>query len=129
MPSDQPINAVVRAVDLLLALNRRPASTLAQLHKETRIPKSTIVRLLETLGHRGLVRRGPQFGSYQLTALVGSSCRIHRQQLTAPTAVCTPTEVVFPHSDPPGSLRIERAERSQGDPGGRHHPSFSCDAG
>ena len=72
MPSYKPVNAVVRALDLLLALNRRPMSTVDQLHRETLLPKPTVVRLLETLVHRGLVRRGARHGSYQLSALVGS---------------------------------------------------------
>lgn len=103
MPSYQPINAVVRAVDLLLALNRRPASTVDQLHRETRIPKPTVVRLLETLGHRGLVRRGPRYGSYQLTALVGSlSAGYHGEpkivEAAGPVAVRLTKEIKWPVS-------------------------------
>src|SRR5688500_18812705 len=72
MSSYRPINAVVRAIDLLFVLNRQPLCTVDHLHKHTRIPKPTIVRLLETLAHRGLVQRGSRHGSYQVTAAVNS---------------------------------------------------------
>jgi IclR family mhp operon transcriptional activator len=92
MPSYKPITSVVRALDILLALNRRPICSIDHLHRETRIPKSTIVRLLETLSHRGLVRRGPQQGRYQITAPVGSlSSGYHSEpkiiEAAAPVAV------------------------------------------
>lgn len=92
MPSYKPITAVMRALDVLLALNRRSVSTLDDLHRDTRLPKPTIVRLLETLLHRGLVRRGPKPGCYRITAFVGSlSCGYHGEpkviEAAAPVAV------------------------------------------
>ncbi len=60
----------MRAIDLLQALNRAPVSTVAELHRETRIPKPSIVRLLQTLEARGLVRHAPQYGAYCLNAEV-----------------------------------------------------------
>jgi len=68
MPSFNPIRAVERAIDVLLALNRYPVSTLDLLHRQTGIPKPTLVRLLETLQGRGLVVHAPQYGAYSLTS-------------------------------------------------------------
>jgi IclR family mhp operon transcriptional activator len=70
MPAARPVNVVVRALQVLRALNRQPVSTLDALHKQTAIPKPTIVRLLQTLEAEGLVRRAPQYGAYYLTSEV-----------------------------------------------------------
>ncbi len=72
MPSFPPVRAVVRTIDLLQALNRQPVSTLDVLHKHTGIPKPSIVRLLESLVSKGLVRHAPQYGAYYLTSLVNT---------------------------------------------------------
>src|SRR5690606_14091239 len=42
------IRSVERAIDVLQALNRRPLSTLHDLHSDTGLPKPSIVRLLRT---------------------------------------------------------------------------------
>jgi IclR family mhp operon transcriptional activator len=63
---------VVRALDLLQALNRQAVSTLDVLHLQTRIPKPTLVRLLQTFEGRGIVRHAPQHGAYFLTSGVRS---------------------------------------------------------
>ncbi|QHE86533.1 DNA-binding transcriptional regulator [Hydrogenophaga sp. BPS33] len=68
MASFAPIRSVERALDVLLALNRGPISTLDQLYQQTRIPKPTLVRLLETLQKRGMVARAPQYGAYSLSS-------------------------------------------------------------
>jgi len=62
-----PVNSVVRALDLLRALNRRPISSVDDLYVATGIPKPSIVRLLQTLEARGLVRHASQHGAYYLT--------------------------------------------------------------
>jgi len=72
VPSFPPVQAVVRAIELLQALNRQPVSTLDVLHKQTGIPKPSLIRLLETLGSKGLVRHAPQYGAYYLTSLVNT---------------------------------------------------------
>ena len=46
MSSSTPVRSVVRAIEMLQALNRQPVSTIEWLHAQTRIPKPTIVRLL-----------------------------------------------------------------------------------
>jgi len=70
MPPARPVNVVVRAFGLLRALNRQPVSTIDVLHKQTGIPKPTIVRLLQTLESDGLVKRAAQYGAYYLTSEV-----------------------------------------------------------
>jgi IclR family mhp operon transcriptional activator len=66
------VRAVERAIDLLQALNRRPLSTLHDLHCETGLPKPSIVRLLRTLEVKGLVKQSSSYGTYQLLGKVKS---------------------------------------------------------
>lgn len=70
MAETRPISVVVRTLQVLRALNSQPVSTLDALHRQTSIPKSSIVRLLHTLESEGLVRRAPQYGAYYLTSEV-----------------------------------------------------------
>lgn len=70
--SSSVVRSVVRAVDLLQALNRQAVSTLDVLHAHTRIPKPTLVRLLQTLESCGMVKHAPQHGAYFLTSGVRS---------------------------------------------------------
>lgn len=68
MTSTRPVNVVVRALNILRALNRQPVTSLDTLHRHTGIPKPTIVRLLQTLETEGMVKRAPQYGAYYLTS-------------------------------------------------------------
>jgi len=70
VPSFPPVQSVVRAIELLRALNRQPVSSLDILHRQTGLPKPSIVRLLQTLIATGLVKQGPQHGTYYLTSEV-----------------------------------------------------------
>lgn len=72
MASFPPVRAVERAIDVLQCLNRQPISTLDLLHKQTDLPKPTLVRLLQTLVSKGLVNHAPQSGAYYLTSAVHS---------------------------------------------------------
>lgn len=72
MPADSPMRVVVRAIELLQALNRQPVSSLDLLHRQTGIPKPSLSRLLATLESKGLVQRAPQYGAYHLTAEVAT---------------------------------------------------------
>lgn len=72
MPSFPPVQSVVRAIELLQALNRQPVSTIDMLHRQTGFPKPSIVRLLQTLEAKGLVRHAPQPGAYFLTSGVAT---------------------------------------------------------
>ncbi|MDO9405086.1 MAG: DNA-binding transcriptional regulator [Polaromonas sp.] len=62
------IRSVVRAVELLRALNLRPVSTLDFLHGQTGLPKPSIVRMMQTLQRCGLVQHAPQHGAYYLSS-------------------------------------------------------------
>lgn len=70
MPSSRPVNVVLRALQILRVLNRQPVTSVDAIHKQTGIPKPSIVRLLQTLEADGLVRRAPQYGAYHLTSEV-----------------------------------------------------------
>lgn len=69
------INPVVRTLDLLRVLNQQPQISLADLHQKTRLPKSTVHRLLMTLKNEGYVKADLIKGIYSLTHKVRSlSC-------------------------------------------------------
>lgn len=70
--SSSRVRSVERAIDLLRALNQQPVSTLDGLHKQTGLPKSSIVRLLRTLEAKGLVNQSLEYGKYHLTSEVRS---------------------------------------------------------
>lgn len=61
---------IVRALDILCALNRRSYATLQDLFLETGLPKPTIHRILGTLREQGYVARDPARGIYRLTGRV-----------------------------------------------------------
>ena len=56
----------------LEALNRSPISTLGELHKQTGIPKSSLVRLLRALESEGLVAQSSSYSAYRLLGQVTS---------------------------------------------------------
>lgn len=64
------IEPILRTLGILQAMNRRQLSTLKELSLETRLPKSTIHRLLATLIHAGFVRKDESAGVYSLTSKV-----------------------------------------------------------
>lgn len=66
------IRSIGRAITVLQALNRRPESTLHDLHRETGLPKPSIVRLLRTLEARGLAARSASHGTYELLGRIKS---------------------------------------------------------
>lgn len=66
------IRSVERAIDILMAMNRRPFSTLHDLHRDTGLPKPSIVRLLRTLEAKGLAMQSSSYGAYQLLSGVKS---------------------------------------------------------
>ena len=70
MSSFPPVESVVRAFAVLKALNRSPVSSLDAIYHHTGLPKPSLVRLLQTLCSIGLVRPGPQRGTYLLTSEV-----------------------------------------------------------
>lgn len=76
------VRSVERALSILQAMNRQPVSTVAYLHKTTRLPKPTLVRLLRTMVNAGYVTNDTRQAGYQLTSLVTSlSCGFHGDPL------------------------------------------------
>ena len=70
MASFPPVEAVVRALRLLESLNHLPITSIAHLHRDTGIPKPSLVRLLQTLEFLGYVRHAAKPGHYLLTSKV-----------------------------------------------------------
>jgi DNA-binding IclR family transcriptional regulator len=68
MSSGSPVESVRRAFALLEELNRQRINSVQHLHEVTALPKSTIVRLLETLRLLGYVGNDPRQGGYQVTS-------------------------------------------------------------
>ena len=69
MSSYAPVTAFVRGLDVLHALNTLGGKAgVGAVHELTRIPKPTIVRILETLIHTGYVARSAVGKNYGLTA-------------------------------------------------------------
>lgn len=80
MASSPPVRSVERALELLQCLNRQPVSTLDDLYRATGLPRPTLVRLLQTLIGKGLVKHAPQYGSYYVTSSVLTlSCGYHSE--------------------------------------------------
>lgn len=65
-----PVEAVCRALSILRALNRLRIATINSIHAETRLPRPTIVRMLETLMGEGYVARDNMCGGYRVTCQV-----------------------------------------------------------
>src|SRR5690606_8542595 len=66
------IRSVQRAMNVLQELNLQPINTIARLHARTKLPKPTLVRILQTLEEAGYVENDARQGGYQVTALVTS---------------------------------------------------------
>jgi IclR family mhp operon transcriptional activator len=82
MGSEVPVESVRRAFELMEELNRHRVNTVQNLHRATGLPKSTIVRLLETLAALGYVVNDRRQGGYQVTSQVHSlSCGFHADPL------------------------------------------------
>ena len=101
MASFPPIQSVVRAIEVLQALNRQPLSTIDSLHKQTGVPKPSLVRMLQTFASQGLVAHAPQYGAYQLTSQVSTlSCGYHSEprlvEAARPVAEALTREIKWP---------------------------------
>src|SRR6185295_18218098 len=65
-----PVEAVHRAFDVLRAVNKLRIASVNAIYEETGMPKSTIVRMLETLMAEGYVARDNMCGGYRVTGQV-----------------------------------------------------------
>ena len=70
MTAGNPVEPVIRALQVLEALNRKPASGLGELHAVTGLPKPTLVRLLGTLIAAGYATRISSQAGYRITGHV-----------------------------------------------------------
>lgn len=78
MSSYQPVNSVLRSLDVLKVLNRRSVTSVDQVYKLTDLPKPTIVRLLETLIAANYVTKDENGRGYRVTSQVSElSCGFH----------------------------------------------------
>ncbi len=65
--AERTIESLTRGLAVVEALNRRVYTTLSDLHEDTGLPKSTLVRLLDTLISAGYARRISRSAGYCLT--------------------------------------------------------------
>jgi IclR family mhp operon transcriptional activator len=65
-----PVEAVQRALKVLRAVNKLRIASVEGIYAETRYPKSTIVRMLETLMVEGYVVRDNMCGGYRITGRI-----------------------------------------------------------
>jgi IclR family mhp operon transcriptional activator len=64
------IRAIARAFEVLRVMNTQPTSSLHSLHLQTRLPKSTLFRILHTLQQEGYVSLEGSVGVYRLTGKI-----------------------------------------------------------
>ncbi len=62
-----PVEAACRVLDVLRTVNMTRIATVNSIHDATGIPKSTVVRMLETLMSKGYVARDNMCGGYRVT--------------------------------------------------------------
>ncbi|MFT8244883.1 helix-turn-helix domain-containing protein [Roseomonas sp. BN140053] len=75
---------MLRALAILRELNRQRNTTVDALHRATRLPKPTVVRLLDTLIAAGLIKKGDRGIGYHVTSDVMSlSAGFHGGPLVA----------------------------------------------
>lgn len=67
MSRENPIQSALRALEVIEALNQQRVTPLERLHQMTGLPKSSLVRLLETLIEAGYVFRVSRREGYALT--------------------------------------------------------------
>lgn len=65
-----PVNSVCRALRVLKVVNEQSIATVNSIYAETRIPRPTVVRMLETLMHEGYVIRDNMCGGYRVAQKV-----------------------------------------------------------
>ena len=95
------IRSISRGLAVLRAMNARMHSTLADLHRDTGLPKPTVFRILETLRDEGYVREVDARGSYQLTGKVrdlsdGCSERLLIVDAAIPCMIRTTRRIKWP---------------------------------
>ena len=103
MDSTRPIRALMRGLDALTILNLRDGATVSEVAHESRLPRTTVYRILETLCIAGFVYRDGADERYRLTILVrGLSAGFHDEawvnQIAKPLIHGLSSEVAWPVS-------------------------------
>ena len=98
---DNRIRAVVRALDVLRHMNTAQRWTIHELHGKTRLPKSTLFRILATLQLEGYVQVDPVRGFYSLGPKVLELAAGYTEQsrvvtVGAPIALRVTREIKWP---------------------------------
>ena len=110
MAGSEPVQPVVRALQVLEALNRQSASSLGELHAATGLPKPTLVRMLGTLIAAGYAARISSHAGYRVTervlALSGGLRFIDRM---VDAAVPPMTDFTREHAWPIGLAKIRES--------------------
>ncbi len=117
MDSTRPIRALMRGLDTLCVLNAQDGASVAEVVHATRLPRTTVYRLLGTLCEAGYVQRDPQDERYRVTtqvravadsqdecALIVASAhealRSRRESLGRPVAIATPAGTTMTIHEP-----------------------------
>ncbi|MDO8310293.1 MAG: helix-turn-helix domain-containing protein, partial [Actinomycetota bacterium] len=74
------IQPISRALQVLVALNRRPLTSIDELHRDTDLPKPSLVRLLQALIADGYVEQISRTAGYRLSAKVLKLTSGYRQR-------------------------------------------------
>ena len=69
-PRDGSVRSLERGLALLVAMNRRKLPSVVELARDTRLPRPTVYRLLETLSRAGFVTRSRPLDRYCLSRQV-----------------------------------------------------------
>ncbi len=73
LPLMKTVNALVRGLEVLLAIDSSSAATLTELHRQTGIPKASLQRILKTLREAGWIERNELESRYVRSAAPGAS--------------------------------------------------------
>ena len=124
MPRVEMIRGLARGLRVLQVLQSQSTSSLHDIHLATRIPKPSLLRILNTLEHAGVVSRRLADGHYRISAFTGIGRKRDRHGRVAEAAapvldrlrqkVLWPSDLLVPAGD-----HMERRETSQA-----HSPFF-----
>lgn len=95
------VNALLRGLEVLLAIDSSSAATLTELHRQTGIPKASLQRILKTLREAGWIDRNELESRYVRTAAPGASdpqmlWRAQVSTLSAPTRSALQRRIPWP---------------------------------
>ena len=118
MPKSQTIRGLERGLQVLETLGASPISSLQEIYDTTKIPKPSLLRILNTLIQAGLISRRLADGRYRFSAYPAPARRRDRHDRVAEAAapildnlcrkVLWPSDLMVPAGD-----HMERRETSQ----------------